>query len=565
MNLNYSDVETYNYNLPEELIAQTPLKTRDNSKLLVLDKNTGKIKHEIFHNIIDCFDEKDVLVLNDTKVLPARLIGIKEETNAKIEVFLLKEINKDIWECLVKPQKRIKLGSIINFNNIIKAECIKLSNDGLTSFKMIYNGIFLECLNKVGVVPLPPYIKKELKNNNRYQTVYAKSLGSSAAPTAGLHFTKKLLKKLKEKDVTIVYVTLHVGLGTFRPVIESDITKHNIHSEYYEISDETAEILNKAKKEGKIITCIGTTSLRTLESNYTKYKKFKGTKEETSIYIYPPYEIKSADQLITNFHLPKSTLIMLVSAFAGRNKILNAYDEAIKNNYRFFSFGDAMFIRNDIFINNLKTHTELLKSYKSEKSYFKNDTIKIYKGENDILLSASHAYKHTRESKQKKNEYNTINIIKILRKLTNCHIIYKYKEDKNDYNFIKKNDYKEIASNYIKNNNIKYFLDFHGLDNESNYNIELGTNNYKNVNMDSDLINNIVEIIKNNLTKKVEVDFRFKAGKRTICNHINTTTSVKSIQIEIKKNLRKLKRRSRNFNKTITTLTKIINLLKEES
>lgn len=564
MNLNYSDIENYNYDLPQELIAQTPLKRRDNSKLLVLDKNTGNIKHEVFYDIINYFDEKDVLVLNDTKVLPARLIGIKEETNAKIEVFLLKEIKPNIWECLVKPQKRIKKGSIVNFNNTIKAECIKLDNEGLTTFKMSYNGIFLECLNKVGAVPLPPYIKKELKNSDRYQTVYAKALGSSAAPTAGLHFTKELLNKLKEKRVTITYVTLHVGLGTFKPVTESDITKHNMHSEYYEISEETVNILNKAKKEGKTITCIGTTSLRTLESNYNKYNKFKATKEETSIFIYPPYEIKSADQLITNFHLPKSTLIMLVSAFAGRENILNAYNEAIKNKYRFFSFGDAMFIRNNTYISRLNTYKELLKSYKSEKPYFKNDTIKIYKGENNILLSAPHAYKHSRGSKQKKNEYNTVNIIKILRKLTNCHIIYKYKEDKKDYNFIKENSYKEIASNYIKDNNIEYFLDFHGLDNERNYNIELGTNNYKNVNYDTDLISNIVEIIKNNLTKKVEVDFKFKAGKNTISNYINTTNGIKTIQVEIKKNFRKLKRRKRKFNKTIITFSKIINLLKEE-
>ncbi len=564
MNEFFNDVELYNYDLPENLIAQTPLKNRDESKLLILDKITGKIKHKNFYDIIGFFNYKDVLVLNNTKVIPSRLIGIKEETKAKIEVFLLKELESNIWECLVRPQKRVKKGTIISFNDVIKAECIKVLNDGITHFKMIYNGIFLEELNKVGIIPLPPYIKKELKDKERYQTVYARINGSSAAPTAGFHFTEELLDKLRKKGVTIVYVTLHVGLGTFRPVSEKDISKHNMHSEYYEISEEAADILNEAKKEGKTITCVGTTSLRTLESNYTKYNRFKSTKEETAIYIYPPYKIRAAEQLITNFHLPKSTLIMLVSAFAGRKKILNAYNEAINNNYRFFSFGDAMFIRNNNFIRRTKYYRKLLKDFKYEKAYYKDESIKIYKGNNNILLSAPHAYKHIRYDRKKKNEYNTSNIIKILNKLTDCHIIYKYREDNDDFNHIKENRYKNIISEYIKNNNIEYFFDIHGINEEYSYSIELGTNDCKNVNMDKDLISNIINIINNNLSKKVMTDHKYKAGENTISYFINKKNNIKTIQFEINKNYRKLKRRPRKFNKTITTFIKIIELIKEK-
>ncbi len=344
---NLNDIELYNYELPENLIAQSPLEKRENSKLLILNKNNGKIEHDNFYNIIKYLNNSNVLVLNNTKVLPSRLIGFKEDTNAKIEILLLKEIEKDVWECLVKPQKRVKIGTVINFKNKLKAQCTEILNDGITNFKMEYEGLFIERLNELGEVPLPPYIKSKINDSNRYQTVYASSLGSSAAPTAGLHFTEDILNELKKNGVTIVFVTLHIGLGTFRPVSVSDITKHDMHSEYYEISEDVANILNKAKDEGKTITCVGTTSLRTIESNYTKYGKFKSTKENTKIFIYPPYEIKSCDELITNFHLPKSTLLMLVSAFAGRKNILNAYKEAIKNDYRFFSFGDAMYIRNE--------------------------------------------------------------------------------------------------------------------------------------------------------------------------------------------------------------------------
>ena len=342
--MDYKNIETYDYDLDESLIAQTPLKMRDHSKLLVVNKKDGSFKDDVFYNIIDYLESGDILVLNNTKVLPSRIYGIKKETNAKIEVLLLKEIESDEWETLVRPQKRVKKGTVISFDTDFECIVTDVLNDGITHVKFNYKGIFLEHLNKVGAMPLPPYIHEKLKDNDRYQTVYAKNLGSAAAPTAGLHFTKGLLEKIREKNVDILYVTLNVGLGTFRPVTEDDITHHDMHSEKYEITEEVANKLNKAKKEKRRIICVGTTSLRTLEANYQKYNSFKSTCEETDIFIYPPHEFKSCDALITNFHLPKSTLVMLVSAFSSVDIIMNAYKHAIENKYRFFSFGDAMFL-----------------------------------------------------------------------------------------------------------------------------------------------------------------------------------------------------------------------------
>lgn len=339
------NVEEFDYNLPEELIAQTPLKDRSSSKLLVLDKNTGKIEHKVFKNIINYLNKGDTLVLNNTKVLPARLIGEKEDTHAVIEVLLLKNIEKDNWECLVKPARRVKEGTIITFgNNKLKAKCLSSADEGLKTFEFIYDGIFMEILDELGSMPLPPYIHEKLEDKDRYQTVYAKEIGSAAAPTAGLHFTKELLKEIEDKGVNICYITLHVGLGTFRPVKVEKITDHKMHSEYYEMSGEVAELLNKTRKNGKKIIAVGTTTTRTLETIASKNDTFVASSGFTDIFIYPGYKFKGIDYLITNFHLPKSTLVMLVSALAGKDNILNAYEEAIKNNYRFFSFGDAMFI-----------------------------------------------------------------------------------------------------------------------------------------------------------------------------------------------------------------------------
>ena len=345
-NMNYRDIETYNYDLDESLIAQTPIEKRDESKLLVVDKNNGKYIDERFYNIINYLKEGDTLVLNNTKVMPSRIIGFKIDTNAKIEVLLLKELENNIWQCLVRPQKRVKVGTIIKFDDDFKCEVIDVLNDGITNVKLIFNGILIEHLEKVGAMPLPPYIHERLKDNDRYNTVYSSVYGSAAAPTAGLHFTKELLEKIKNKKIDILYVTLNVGLGTFRPVSENDITKHDMHKELYEISEEVALKLNKAKEENRRIICVGTTSLRTLEANIQKYGVFKSTKEETGIFIYPPYNFKSADALITNFHLPKSTLVMLVSAFSSLDIIKNAYKHAQDEKYKFFSFGDAMFLTN---------------------------------------------------------------------------------------------------------------------------------------------------------------------------------------------------------------------------
>jgi len=337
--------EDFDYDLKEELIAQTPLEKRDSSRLLTLNKQNGKIEHKVFTDIIDYLNKGDTLVLNDTKVLPARLIGEKKDTKAVIEILLLKNIKDDIWECLTKPARRIKIGTIISFGNgLLKAECIKEEEEGIRHYKLIYNGILMEILDKLGTMPLPPYIHEKLKDQSRYQTVYAKEIGSAAAPTAGLHFTKELLEKIEKKGINICYITLHVGLGTFRPVSVQNVEEHKMHSEYYSMSQETANILNKTKEEGNRIIAVGTTTTRTLESILLKEESFKECSGWTDIFIYPGFQFKAIDCLITNFHLPKSTLVMLVSALAGRKNILNAYKIAVDNNYRFFSFGDAMFI-----------------------------------------------------------------------------------------------------------------------------------------------------------------------------------------------------------------------------
>ena len=340
------DVKEFDYYLPEELIAQRPIEKRSESRLMVVNKYNGKIEHKHFYDIIDYLNKGDVLVLNDTKVMPSRIYGIKEDTKAHIEFLLLKEVKKDTYEALARPFKRIKVGSVLNFGDIMKAKVVRKMEEGLCEISFSYEGIFIEKLEALGEMPLPPYIHEKLKDKDRYQTVYAKELGSAAAPTAGLHFTKELLSEIKAKGVDIEYVTLHVGLGTFRPMQVEKIEDHHMHSEWYHMSADVANTLNKAKSEGRRIVAVGTTSTRTLESIMSKYGKFKEVAEETSIFIYPGYEFKAIDALITNFHLPKSTLVMLVSAFSSKDIIMNAYQEAIKEKYRFFSFGDAMFINN---------------------------------------------------------------------------------------------------------------------------------------------------------------------------------------------------------------------------
>lgn len=338
--------DDFDYYLPEELIAQVPIEKRDTSSLMVLDKKTGAIKHEVFHNIINYLEKGDILVLNDTKVIPARLFGVKKDTEAHIEILLLKNIENNDWECLVKPAKRVKVGTEISFGDgLLTAVCLEEKEEGIRVFRLVYTGVLYEILDKLGTMPLPPYIKEKLEDKDRYQTVYAKNVGSAAAPTAGLHFTKELLKEIADKGVKICYVTLHVGLGTFRPVNVEDVTKHKMHSEYYVMNKETADTLNKAKKNGQRIISVGTTSTRVLETIASKYPEFRECSGWTDIFIYPGYEFKAIDALITNFHLPKSTLIMLVSALSTKEIILNAYQEAVKEKYHFFSFGDAMFIK----------------------------------------------------------------------------------------------------------------------------------------------------------------------------------------------------------------------------
>ncbi len=338
-------VSDFDYPLDESLIAQTPLEKRDESRLLVLNRKNGEIEHKRFYNIIDYLNEGDALVLNDTKVIPARLIGVKEETKAIIEVLLLNEVTDSKWRALTKPAKRIKEGTIVSFGDgLLKAKCTKVLNDGIREYELIYDGILMEILDKLGMMPLPPYIHEQLQDKDRYQTVYAKNIGSAAAPTAGLHFTIDLLEKIKARGVKVLFITLHVGLGTFRPVMVEDIKEHEMHSEYYSISKEVANSLNEVKKNGKKIVAVGTTTTRTLETVRSKYSLFKECSGMTNIFIYPGYEFKGIDALITNFHLPKSTLVMLVSAFSKKEFIMNAYKVAQEMRYRFFSFGDAMLI-----------------------------------------------------------------------------------------------------------------------------------------------------------------------------------------------------------------------------
>ena len=339
------DISLFDFELPEELIAQSPAEKRDESRLLVINKEDKTYEDKVFHDIIDYLRPGDVLVRNNTKVLPARLFGVKEGTGAHVEVLLLKQIEADTWECLTGNAKAIKVGSIISFKDgLLKAECVGRKDEGIRLMKFIYKGIFLEILNEVGNMPLPPYIKKQCADNSRYQTVYAKVLGSAAAPTAGFHFTEELLEKIRQKGIEILDVTLHIGLGTFKPVKEQKVEDHVMHSEHYEMSKEVAEKLNKAKEEGRRIIAVGTTATRTLEAIMQKHGKFVETSDDTSIFIKPGYEFKAIDCLITNFHLPKSTLIMLVSALIGREFCLKIYHHAVEKRYRFFSFGDSMFI-----------------------------------------------------------------------------------------------------------------------------------------------------------------------------------------------------------------------------
>ncbi len=340
------DIKDFDYELPQELIAQDPLEDRSSSRLMVLDKKTGEISHRIFHDIIDELNPGDCLVINDTKVIPARLYGVKEDTGAKVEVLLLKREADDVWEVLVKPGKKCRPGAKLSFGDgLLKAEVLEVIDDGNRKIRFSYEGIFEEILDQLGQMPLPPYITHELKDKNRYQTVYAKYEGSAAAPTAGLHFTKELLEKIREKGVIIASVTLHVGLGTFRPVKVENVLEHHMHSEYYRVEPEEAKKINDAKAAGGRIIAVGTTSCRTLESATGEDGILRAGCGWTEIFIYPGYQFKMIDALITNFHLPKSTLVMLVSALAGREHILTAYKEAVRDKYRFFSFGDAMFIR----------------------------------------------------------------------------------------------------------------------------------------------------------------------------------------------------------------------------
>ena len=340
-------VDLFDFHLPEELIAQTPLLNREESRLMVLDKVTGETEDKVFKDITEYIKPGDCLVLNDTKVLPARLFGIKEDTGAKVEMLLLKQTEDDVWEVLVKPAKRVKKGTTVTFGDgKLTAVCLDELEQGGRIVKFSYDGIFYEVLDELGTMPLPPYIKEQLEEKDRYQTVYARERGSAAAPTAGLHFTERLLDELKSSGVHIAFITLHVGLGTFRPVSADSVEEHDMHAEYYQMSEGTADLLNSVKKQGGRIITVGTTSTRTLETIAGKHGgEFKAESGWTDIFIYPGYEFKAIDAMITNFHLPKSTLMMLISALAGREHVLSAYKEAVERKYRFFSFGDAMLIK----------------------------------------------------------------------------------------------------------------------------------------------------------------------------------------------------------------------------
>lgn len=333
------------YDLPEELIAQTPLEPRDSSRLMILHKKTGEIEHRHFYDILDYLNEGDCLIMNDSRVLPARIYGVKDETNANVEFLLLNCIEGKKWEALAKPGKRAKIGTSFSFGDgLMHCKVIDILDDGNRILEFECEGNFYENLDKLGQMPLPPYIHEKLKDKERYQTVYSREIGSAAAPTAGLHFTKELMKKAQEKGVKIGFVTLHVGLGTFRPVKVDDVTKHKMHSEHYDMSEETAALINETHRNGGRVFCVGTTSCRTVESVAKREGEIKASDGMTDIFIYPGFEFKAMDCLITNFHLPESTLIMLVSAFAGYDNIMNAYNTAVAEKYRFFSFGDAMLI-----------------------------------------------------------------------------------------------------------------------------------------------------------------------------------------------------------------------------
>ena len=339
-------VSDFDFYLPEELIAQCPLKERDSSRFMVVDRKTGEIEHKVFHDVIDYLEKGDTLVLNNTRVMPARLIGEKEETGGKIEFLLLKRIEGDKWECLAKPGKKAKVGAMFTFGEgKLKAVVREIGLEGNRVIEFIYNGIFEEILDELGQMPLPPYIHEKLDDRERYQTVYSKEKGSAAAPTAGLHFTEDLLEKIREKGVNIAFVTLHVGLGTFRPVKVESIDEHIMHSEYYELDEENAKIINDTKKRGNRVIAVGTTSTRTLETIGNENGEVRAQSGWTNIFIFPGYKFNIVDALITNFHLPESTLIMLVSALAGKENIMNAYKKAVEEKYRFFSFGDSMFIK----------------------------------------------------------------------------------------------------------------------------------------------------------------------------------------------------------------------------
>lgn len=339
------NLSEFNYDLPQELIAQKPIERRDSSRLMVLDKSTGEITHRHFYDIVEYLNEGDCLILNDSRVLPARLYGVREDTGSPIEFLLLTRKEQDIWEVILRPGKKAKPGKRFVFGDgRLKAEVLEVVNDGNRLVRFEYEGLFENILDEIGEMPLPPYITEKLLDKERYQTVYSKEEGSAAAPTAGLHFTNELLDKIREKGVKIGFVTLHVGLGTFRPVKENIVENHKMHSEFYILSQETADIINETKKNGKNVVAVGTTTCRTLES-VAREGEIKAKTGWTDIFIYPPYEFKAIDKLITNFHLPQSTLLMLISAFAGKDKVFNAYNEAIKEKYRFFSFGDAMFIK----------------------------------------------------------------------------------------------------------------------------------------------------------------------------------------------------------------------------
>ncbi|MBO5484983.1 MAG: tRNA preQ1(34) S-adenosylmethionine ribosyltransferase-isomerase QueA [Lachnospiraceae bacterium] len=339
----------FDYELPQELIAQDPIEDRAASRLLILDKETGERKHKVFHEIIDFLHPGDCLVINNTKVIPARLIGEREETGGKVEVLLLKRKEKNIWETLVKPGKKARPGTHLSFGNgLLKAVVQEVVEEGNRLIQFEYDGIFEEILDQLGQMPLPPYITHQLKDKNRYQTVYAKYEGSAAAPTAGLHFTSELLERIQQKGVRIANVTLHVGLGTFRPVKVEDVTQHHMHTEYFQVPEEAAKMINETKKQGGRVICVGTTSCRTVESAADENGMVRAMEGDTSIFIYPGYHFKVLDCLITNFHLPESTLLMLVSALAGKEQIMEAYQEAVEKKYRFFSFGDAMFITDDL-------------------------------------------------------------------------------------------------------------------------------------------------------------------------------------------------------------------------